>query len=100
MLYLTCTTITSVDLAHYGVSRAKEWVSVDCGTSRFKYVAKSRFSLHILVPSTRTLLSLICNFYSNKNKSLLMFHISLQIRPDYLGTFKIIRKAFIIKFDK
>ena len=25
MLYLTCTTITSVDLAHYGVSRAKDW---------------------------------------------------------------------------
>ena len=21
------------DLAHYGVSRAKDWVSVDCGTS-------------------------------------------------------------------
>ena len=32
MLYLTCTTITSVDLAHYGVSRAKDWVSVDFGT--------------------------------------------------------------------
>ena len=32
MLYLTCTTITSVDLAHYGVSGAKDWVSVDCGT--------------------------------------------------------------------
>ena len=32
MLYLTCTTITSVDLAHYGVSRAKDWKSVDCGT--------------------------------------------------------------------
>ena len=31
MLYLTCTTITSVDLAHYGVSRAKDWVYVDCG---------------------------------------------------------------------
>ena len=31
-LSLTCTTITSVDLAHYGVSRAKDWVSVDCGT--------------------------------------------------------------------
>ena len=31
MLYLTCTTLTSVDLAHYGVSRAKDWVSVDCG---------------------------------------------------------------------
>ena len=33
MLYLTCTTITSVDLVHCGVSRAKDWVSVDCGTS-------------------------------------------------------------------
>ena len=33
MLYLTCTTITSVDLAHYGISCAKNWVSVDCGTS-------------------------------------------------------------------
>ena len=32
MLYLTCTMISSVDLAHYGVSRAKDWVSVDCGT--------------------------------------------------------------------
>ena len=33
MLSLTCTTITSVDLAHYRVSRAKDWISVDCGTS-------------------------------------------------------------------
>ena len=32
MFYLTCTTITSVDLAHDRVSRAKDWVSVDCGT--------------------------------------------------------------------
>ena len=32
MLYLTCTTITSEDLAHYRVSRAKDWVSVNCGT--------------------------------------------------------------------
>ena len=36
MLYLTCTTITSVDLAHYGVSRGKDWVSVDCGTSALR----------------------------------------------------------------
>ena len=28
MLYLTCITISSVDLAHYGVSRTKDWVSV------------------------------------------------------------------------
>ena len=33
MLYLTCTMISSVDLAHYGVSRIKDWVSGDCGTS-------------------------------------------------------------------
>ena len=33
MLYLTCTMIFSVDLAHYGVSCAKDWVSVDCDTS-------------------------------------------------------------------
>ena len=32
MLYLTCTAILSVDLAHYGVSRAEDWISVDCGT--------------------------------------------------------------------
>ena len=38
MLYLTCIIITSEDLAHYGVSRAKDWVSVDCGTITFKNV--------------------------------------------------------------
>ena len=35
MLYLSCTMISSVDLAHFGVSRAKDWVSVDCDTSKF-----------------------------------------------------------------
>ena len=32
MIYLTCTMISRVDLAHYRVSHAKDWVSVDCGT--------------------------------------------------------------------
>ena len=32
MLYLTCTVISGVDLACYGVSYAKDWVSVDYGT--------------------------------------------------------------------
>ena len=32
MLYLTFTMIYSVDLARYVVTRAKDWVSVDCGT--------------------------------------------------------------------
>ena len=33
LLYLTCTTITSVDLAQYEVSHAKDWLSADCGTT-------------------------------------------------------------------
>ena len=32
MFHLTCTMISSVDLAHHGASRAKDWVFVDCGT--------------------------------------------------------------------
>ena len=32
MLYLTCITISSVDLAQYGVSLTKDMVSVECGT--------------------------------------------------------------------
>ena len=38
MLYLTCTMISSVDLAHYGVSRAKDWVSADCGIISHKII--------------------------------------------------------------
>ena len=38
MLCLTCTMISSVDLAHYGVSHAKDWVSVDCGTMKVNYI--------------------------------------------------------------
>ena len=48
MLYLTCTTITSVDLAHYGVSRAKDWVSVDCSTSKFSGPRKVTFVLPVV----------------------------------------------------
>ena len=29
MLYLTCTMVSSVDLAHYRVSCGKVWISVD-----------------------------------------------------------------------
>ena len=31
-LYLTCTMISNVDLPHYGVSRAKDLISMDFGT--------------------------------------------------------------------
>ena len=33
MLYLTCTMISSIDLAHYRVSIGKDWASVACGTT-------------------------------------------------------------------
>ena len=48
MLYLTCTTITSIDLAHYGISRAKDWVSVKCGTSKGLGSIRGYFGLNIL----------------------------------------------------
>ena len=35
MLYLTCTMVFSVDIAHYGVSRVKDWVSRDCVTRNY-----------------------------------------------------------------
>ena len=41
MLYLTCTTITSVDLAQYGVALAEDWVSVECGTMLFNLLFNS-----------------------------------------------------------
>ena len=41
MLYLTCTVISSVDLVYQGVSRAKDWVSVACGTSTLKRIKNS-----------------------------------------------------------
>ena len=44
MLYLACTTISSVDLAQYGVSLAKDWVSVECGTTNTERAMKP-FSL-------------------------------------------------------
>ena len=43
MLYLTCTMISSIDLAHYGVSRAKDWVSMDYFTIIIKSVSAFTF---------------------------------------------------------
>ena len=41
MLHLTCTMISSVALAHNEISHAKDWVSVDCGTStRFSTISE------------------------------------------------------------
>ena len=38
MLFLTCTMISSVDLAYYGVSSAKDLECVDCGTIEQLYL--------------------------------------------------------------
>ena len=43
MLYLTCTMISSVDLAHYRVSRAKDWVPVDCDIKLGEKIGKRKF---------------------------------------------------------
>ena len=52
MLYLTCTMISSVDLAHYGVFRAKDWVSVDCDTIAIKstLIRALNYCLHYSEP--------------------------------------------------
>ena len=49
MLCLTCTTITSVELAYYGVSRLKDWVFVDCGTSRYNHIHEVNILIHIKI---------------------------------------------------
>ena len=49
MLYLTCTTISSVDLAQYGVALAKDWVSVECGTM----LPKAKFFSYRIFPFRR-----------------------------------------------
>ena len=43
MLYLTGTMVSRVDLAYYGVSRTKDWVSVDSGTKLDKREKKRTF---------------------------------------------------------
>ena len=44
MLYLTCTMISRVDLSHYRVSHAKDWVSVDCATSTIRQLFANNFA--------------------------------------------------------
>ena len=52
MLYLTCAMISSVDLAHYGVSCAKDWVSVDCGSILCVIFYLDENMVNFLRPST------------------------------------------------
>ena len=56
MLYLTCTIISSVDLAQYRVFRAKDLVSVNCGTR--ESISLSESFLKLLSESVLKLLPL------------------------------------------
>ena len=47
MLYLACTTISSVDLAQYGVSLAKDWVSVNVVQVTSASSNKTAFASHL-----------------------------------------------------
>ena len=47
MLCLTCTMISSVDLAYYGFSRAKDWISVNCGIINFNYLSCSTLTFFL-----------------------------------------------------
>ena len=49
MLYLTCTMLSSVDLAYYGVFRAKNRVSVNCGTKSFTNIIKFHLAYIMLL---------------------------------------------------
>ena len=57
MLYLTCTMICSVDLAHYGVSRPKDWESVDCGTKNNAELQLFNDNLSLCPLQTKDILS-------------------------------------------
>ena len=99
MLYLTCTMTSNQDLALYGVSRAKDWVSVDCGVNRKKphrpaasasrrspypivnqykkNVLTSKLSKHFsnpIMPSVYTAYTRICIMTTKKN------HVKLNLR--------------------
>ena len=55
MLYLTCTIISRVDLAHYGVSRAKDW---DLWIVLQLHLNHQKTEVLLI---SNTLLTLICN---------------------------------------
>ena len=61
MLYLACTTVSSVDLAQYGVSLAKDWVSVECGTMNFVRIKTAYIT-------NTTSIFMVIHFYTKKSE--------------------------------
>ena len=66
VLCLTCTMISSVDLAHYISSHAKDWVSVGCGTSEYKPYRKKWFLLFLYLLFSNSMMLLIDIFSCSK----------------------------------
>ena len=65
MLCLTCTMLSSVDLAHYGVSHAKDWVSVDSPPVIYVYhkILPNENESYLILVAKQTLLVTINNVY-------------------------------------
>ena len=80
MLYLTCSMILSVDLAHYGVSRTKDLkilVSCKCTTrSNMSVVFQKQIPLH-WNPLTNTNEGLQCKFHGELLRNILEYRIHL-----------------------
>ena len=85
MLYLTCTTIT-VGLAHYGVSRAKDWVSGACGT-KYNVLIASLLSNFIAERGTRT------ETFLWRDLSLFFFFFFFFFSKYFVSSFMPVRKA-------
>ena len=72
MLYLTCSIISSVDLSHCGLSRAKDCVSVEYGTNQVVCVSHHLFRRRMTVGTTnllylmKTPLQSVTSFYKQK----------------------------------
>ena len=64
MLYLTCTTITSVDLAQYGVALAEDWVSVECGTSHHSILLLLFCSIYPFLFLSFSHIDILCHIFS------------------------------------
>ena len=81
MLYLTCTTITSIDLAHYGVSRARDWVSVKCGTRHCNsYKAKANSKRYLICWIKGETYALPCYFHISISVCLRMVELESRVR--------------------
>ena len=92
MLYLTCTTISSVDLAQYGVSLAKDWVSVECCTMSFGEENHRFYSCKFRFMATRHDLTHVSRIrpFIRKSGQILLPQVLLYFFTDFQTTLRIL----------